>query len=160
MVEGTFIKKQNQATLTDSYNSFIQISIDFADINSKLQNSGEIGSIFLKVKNEQSRSLQAQEKIEQLIRSLESQVNSLLHAFGDAARTMIKILNGVLGIERNVNYDSISNFGTIQGRSNEKFISQITETNSSLVAALNLVRELEGIDSSNISIDLETDSGK
>ena len=66
--------------------------------------------------------------------------------FGESCRLMNLVLNGVLGIERNKNYDTISNFSSIQGRDNAKFMAQISETNSSIAEALKLIAELEVVD--------------
>lgn len=157
LVEGNFNKKENRQAFTDSYNQFIQISINFAELNRKLQNSGEIGSIFQKVQDDQTRTLQGQEKVEQLIRRVESDVYTDFKQFCDNCRIMNAILNAVLGIHRDTKYDGISNFSSIQGHDNEKFINQISETNASLEAALSLAKELEVIDSKNTSIDVDFD---
>ena len=157
MVEGKFHKKENLASFTEAYNDFIQISVNFAELNRKLQNSGEIGSVFMKFRDGQMKSLQGQEKIETLLRKVESDITTILHMFGESCRMMNLILNGVLGIQRNANFDTISNFSSIQGRDNEKFMKQILETNKSLTEATRLVGELELVDT-NDAMKLSLDS--
>lgn len=146
MVEGKFHKKENLVSFTEAYNEFIQISVNLADLNRKLQNSGEYGSVFMKFQDGQMKSLQGQEKIESLMLKIESDISTAIRMFGESCRLMNLVLNGVLGIERNKNYDTISNFSSIQGRDNAKFMAQISETNGSIAEALKLIAELEVVD--------------
>lgn len=146
LVEGDFTNKENQTAFTDAFNSFIQISISFQNLQQRCSPTGEIGMIFRKFSDEHLRTLSAQTKAEQLIRSVESDFESILHRFGDASRSLSKILAGILGIEKDSRYDSLANLNLLQGKYNAIFKSDLKKARTALEAALSLVKELEVLD--------------
>ena len=146
LVEGSFVKKENQIAFTDAFNDFIQTSINMTAVVNKLKANGEVGLIFAKLKDEHLRTLQGQTKIEQLMRSVESDVSSVIHKFCDSIRIMDAVVCGILGLRKDSRYDSLANLSHLQGRDNEKFLKLLDESAKSFENALDLIKELETVD--------------
>ncbi len=147
LVEGSFIKKENQSMYTDAFNDFVQASISMNQIGARLAPSGDVGAVIAKLNDEHLRTLQAQTKVEQQLRNVESDIQTVIHKFGDATRMMDNLLCGILGLKKDTRFDSLSNLSRLQGKDNEKLLSQLYEARRILENALNLIRELETIDS-------------
>ena len=146
MLEGDFIQKENRAEYNESFNKLIQLSVDFQSMNRRLSAAGEYGMLFNKLRDERIRSLQANSKIESILRSITSDVRSMLSSFGDACRTLEMIFSGIFLEKKDSRYDSLSNLNRIQGKNNEQFKMNLKEARESLLNAFELVRELEPID--------------
>ncbi len=146
MLEGDFIQKENRAEYNDSFNKLIQLSIDLRALNEGLSSGGEYGLIFNKLMNERLRSLQAYSKIETIIRSVESDVRSMLSIFGEACRILELCFSGIFLEKTDSRYDSLSNFNRIQGKDNEKFKENLLAARASIFNASAMIRNLEPID--------------
>ena len=150
MLEGTFRKKENQVEFTDSFNEMVQIALGVVALNTRLKPTGDVGLMFAKfndsVAEDSIRSLQEQKKLEELVRSAESDMQTVIHRFGNAVRSLEAVLGGILGIRKDNKYDGIANFGRIHGRENSVWVATLTKARQSLESALNLIKELETID--------------
>lgn len=146
MVEGDFVNKENQTAFTDAFNVLIQLSVSFQNLQMKCSPSGETGMMLKKLGEDHLRTLNAQTKAEQLIRSVESDFETLLHRFGDASRSMEQLLVGILGFSKDSRFDSISNLNTLQGKDNKSFQDDLKKAHTALDTALNLIKELEVLD--------------
>ena len=56
LVQGSFNKKENYNTLSETFGNMIQLSISFQELERKLSFHGELGAIFNKIHEEASRS--------------------------------------------------------------------------------------------------------
>lgn len=147
MVEGDFVNKENQVSFTDAFNSMIQISISLQNLQMKCSQNGETGMLFRKFSDEHLRTLSAQTKVEQIIRGIESDFESILHRFGDASRSLCQILSGILGFSNDSRFDSLANLNTLQGKENGIFKQDLKKSYNALETALSLIKELESLDS-------------
>lgn len=80
------------------------------------------------------------------MKSIESEVSTLIHQFGDAARSIIQVLNGILGLTKDTRFDTISNLSKLKDQNNEPFIHKIETAKNTIETALNFVMELENLD--------------
>lgn len=146
LVQGSFNKKENHTVLSEAFNSMVQLSISLQVLARKLSTHGETGVIFNKIHEEKSRTLQAQTKVEQMMKSISSDVSTLIHQFGDSARSILQVLNGVLGFTKDTRFDTISNLNKMKDQNNEPFIHKIELSKNIIESALNFVMELESLD--------------
>ena len=147
MLEGDFIQKENRQEFCDSFNKLIQVSIDFQTMNRQMASGGEYGMIFSKLmQDEKLRSLQANSKIESIMRGIESDTRSMFSAFGDACRTLELCFTGIFLEKKDSRYDSLSNLNRISGKNNEKFCADLKSARESLANCYAMIRELEPID--------------
>lgn len=146
MLEGDFIQKENRTEYNEAFNKMIQLSVDLQAMNRRLSASGEYGMLFLKLRDERIRSLQAHSKVESIVRSIVSDVRSMLSAFGDACRTLELCFTGIFLEKKDSRYDSLSNLTRIQGKNNEVFQANLKAARESINNCFDLIRELEPID--------------
>ena len=146
LVQGSFIKKENYTMFSESFGAMVQLSISFQELERKLSFHGEFGAIFNKIREEQSRTLQAQTKVEQMMREIESDVATLIHRFGDNARMINNVLLGILGLSKDARFDSISNLSKMKDKNNEPFVKKLEESQRIIDAAIRVVMELEQLD--------------
>lgn len=148
MIEGAFKKKENQVLYTEAFNELVKIAVAMNILCDKLKPVGEYGVVFAKSTKDENgmRSLQEQNNLEKTMRDIESDSQSILHRFGDAVREMVSLLDGILGFVKNSKYDTLSNLARIQGHENAVFQATLRDAKNSFEAALNLVRELERVD--------------
>lgn len=146
LVEGDFVNKENQLAFTDAFNNIIQLSISFQGLERRCSANGEIGMMLKKIADEHHRTLKAQTKVEQLIRSVESDFETILHRFGDASRALSQVLSGILGIVKDSRFDSLSNLNTLQSKDNAAFVEDLKKARIALESSLNLIKELETLD--------------
>lgn len=146
LVQGSFNKKENYNILSETFGNMIQLSISFQELERKLSFHGELGAIFNKIHEEGSRTLQAQTKVDQMMREIESDVKSLIHRFCDNARAINQVLSGILGLSKDSRFDTISNLNKMKDKNNEPFIKKIEASQKIIESALNFVIDLENLD--------------
>ncbi len=146
LMQGTFSKQENYNALSESFGDMVQLSISLQDLERKLTPHGEFGSVFQKVHDDQTRTLQAQGKVEHIKREIENEIKSLLHRFCDSARTINQVLTGALGLSKDSRFDTISNLSKLKDKNNEPFFKKAENAQKLFESALNLIIELEPLD--------------
>ena len=146
IVQGSFNKKENYTTLVENFGAMVQLSISFQELERKLSIHGETGAMFNKIREDRSRTLQAQSKVDQMMRDLESDVKSLIHRFGDNARAINNILLGILGHTKDSRFDTVSNLSKMKDKDNKPFVTKIEESQQVIENAISFVLELEQLD--------------
>ncbi len=146
LVQGSFTKTENHTMLSDAFNAMIQLSISLQEFERKLSVHGEVGGVFNKIREERSRTLHAQNRVDQLMREVESDYRNIEHRYGDTMRAMVQILGGILGISKDSRYDTVSNLNKLFDRKNEPIVKRIEGARDSAENALNFLMELEQID--------------
>ena len=132
--------------LSDAFNAMIQLSISLQEFERKLSVHGEVGGVFNKIREERSRTLHAQNRVDQLMREVESDYRNIEHRFGDTMRAMVQILGGILGLSKDSRYDTVSNLNKLFDRKNEPIVKRIEGARDAAENALNFLMELEQID--------------
>ncbi len=146
MVEGDFAQRENRIEFTDTYNLLNHIAQTVANINEQLSPRGAYGISFNTVIKESLRTIQGQNKINNLLTTLEKEVISLTTQFAECCRVMQLIFTGILSTDKNSKYDSLVNIATIQGKINIQFRQQMKDVNAGFADMLDLIKEIERID--------------
>ena len=82
--------------------------------------------------------------------SIETEISMLSSQFGASCREVINILEGILKIKKEVKQDVITNLSILQGIENQQYRANLQSAYETLCASLELLKELEGIESSEI----------
>ena len=146
LTQGSFNKSENFNSLSESFNAMIQLSISFQNLERKLSVHGEWGAFFYKAKEDSARTIQTQNKLDKIMRELESDVKTFIHRFGDNARTINQILGGILGYTKDARYDTVSNLEKIHTKNNEPFVRRLESIKTLFENSIAFVTELEGLD--------------
>ena len=108
------------------------ISQTIENINEQLSPRGAYGISFNTVIKESLRTIQGQNKINNLLITIEKEVSSLTTQFAESCRVMQYIFTGILSTEKNSRYDTLVNIATIQGKTNILFRQKMKETLNNL----------------------------
>ncbi|WP_407429127.1 DUF5312 family protein [Treponema sp.] len=144
--EGSFKRKENQTQLYESFNTLISLSISLQGLLRNLSPNGELGMVMNKLKEEHLKTLQIQTKAEQMVRKIESDVATMLHQFGEATRTINRVLAGILGKSKEPKYETITNLNKLNSKNEEDYVIQLEKTYTTFVSALDMIKNLESID--------------
>ena len=147
MLQGAFTNKDNHTQLSEAFSSIIQLSISMQNLTRLLSDGGETGMLLRKLSED--KTLQSQGKIESTMRSLTSDVSSLIHKFIDSIKMIDNVLGGVLGYSNNKDFAGISNLNTIKTDDNNSFAMKIESAKTLVLNSLNFISELELLDNQN-----------
>lgn len=146
MVEGDFAQRENRIEFTDTYNMLNHISQTVVNINEQLSPRGAYGISFNTVIKESLRTIQGQNKINNLLSTIENEVASLTTQFVECCRVMQLIFTGILSTDKNSRYESLVNITSIQGKANIQFRQQMKDVNAGFADIVDLIKQIETID--------------
>lgn len=145
-LEGDFSIKDNRYEFNDTVNMFENIYDALKELATKLSNTGEYGVEFLRYQEMKGKTKSGVQKINMIMEQVEDTVEGLIASFGDACRTIDKLLTGLLSSKIDSHYGNLTNMSTIQGRDNKKFRDDLEKCTHGIEHAFEIVKELEPID--------------
>lgn len=145
-LEGDFSIKENRFEFSDTANMFTDISEGLKDLTIKLSSNGEYGVEFARYQGMKSRTKAGSQKITSVMEAVEETVSNLIKAFGDACRTMDKLLTGLLSDKIDSHYGNLTNIATIQGKDNKQFRINLEKCKQGIEHAFELIKEIEPLD--------------
>ena len=145
-LEGDFAIKDNRIEFNDTVNVYSDISDELDDLCHKLGPNGEYGVEFERYKDVKTQSKAAVQKINVLMNTIDEAAKTIISIFGDASRTMDKLLTGLLSDKIDSHYGNLTNIASIQGHDNKKFRQDLEDCKQGIVHALEIVKELEPLD--------------
>lgn len=146
VLEGEFSIKENRMEFTDVLNEIGRMDEELDLLSSQLSSTGEYGQVFERYRGS-DRTHSAQEKITSLIHDIQHKAKDLLAGFGKICREVENLLSGVLSEKITVYHGPVLNLSKINGRANKSFVDQIYLCKNSVEYALEMVKELEPLDS-------------
>lgn len=148
LLEGEFVNRESRVALTDACNEMVLQSEAVAMFNARTRYGGQLSDTFENITAEKLRTLQNQSRMDSLMLSISSEVSMMSVKFGNTIRELIGSLEGVLKIKKTAKFDTISNLSQIQGKSNVAYRLALQATLDKFNASLDLLKELESIESS------------
>jgi len=145
-LEGDFSIKDNRFEFNETTNLFSDVSEALLELATKLGANGEYGAEFARYQGMKTRTKSGMQKITQVIGAVEESVGGLIKSFGDACRTMDKLLSGITADKIDSRYGNLTNITTIQGHENKKFRDGIEETKLGFEHAFEIIKEIEPLD--------------
>lgn len=146
MIEGEFSNRENRVEYTDTYNLLNHLSQSMVEFNEKLSSKGIYGSSFANIIKESIRTIQGQNRINNLMNTIESEANSLLSQFSEATRSLQLILGGILLESKDSRYGVLSNMASVQGSNNSIFRINLQTVRHSFIECLDLLLEIEAVE--------------
>lgn len=145
MVEGVFYQKDNLVELTDAVAELDKQKVGMMQMKNALAPEGNTGEMFAKLLKENLLNPRNKDKLDSIIKSLESDAAVITTQWCASARTIELVLRGVLLGSRNSRYDTISNLSTIQAGHNEEFRDKLEKMRNGFEKALEIIKDLETI---------------
>ncbi len=121
LVEGSFYKRENLNEYTTSYNVLQHRKGEFQNYEKRLSPTGDIGLAFAKIREEKTASLKNKNKIEGLMKSVESEAKQIILSTIEALKSLDTILTGIVSGGQSSIYASLANWTNIQGVKNAQF---------------------------------------
>ncbi len=121
LIEGSFYKRENLNEYTTSYNVLQHRRAEFNHYEQRLSPTGDIGLAFAKIRQEKTASLKNKNKIEGLMKSVESEAKQIILSTVEALKSLDIILTGIIGGGKSSIYASLANWTNIQGVKNAQF---------------------------------------
>ena len=147
-LEGDFVLRDTRVEFTNAYNDFAQQEQAIFALNAKLAEDGNYFESFESIAGEKLRSIQNQSRMDSLMLSIETEASMLSSKFGITCRELITILEGVLKLNPDAKQETITNLAMIQGTENPVFRANLHKSFDKIVNSLDLLKNLEGIESS------------
>ena len=149
-LEGDFVLRETRVDFTNCYNDLVRQCDAIFSLNIKLADGGSHFETFESISTEKLRTIQNQARMDSLMLSIETEISMLSSQFGATCREIISILEGILKIKKEVKQDVITNLSILQGIENQQYRANLQSAYETLCASLELLKELEGIESSEI----------
>ncbi len=146
LLEGVFINKENRAEFANAVNDIVQTSNVMSTFVEDMAPTGQNGIVFDTLEAQHLRSLQAQQKVDQIMLNAENIAQGVRNSFCTQSRLFINLLGGIIGEKKDTRYDGVSNIMSIKGNQNAKFREELKKSAEMFTAALDILKELETID--------------
>ena len=147
-LEGDFVLRETRVEFTNAYNDFAKQNEAVISLNAKLAEGGAIYESFENIAGEKLRTIQNQSRMDSLVLSIETEISMLSSQFGATCREFINILEGILKIKKETKQEVITNLPMLHGAENHQFRINLLDSYDKLSVSLELLKELEGIESS------------
>lgn len=147
LLEGQFVNDENRQEFADTLNTLDYVSTSMYNMAQNISPSGQTGMVFEKLSADRMRTIPAQQRIDSLMLEHETNIQKIKDDFCKCARSIRNILGGVFSEIKDTRYDGIQNLASIQGNNNANFRAKLMESKSVFDSALEILKELERIDS-------------
>ncbi len=144
IMDGKFILPENRVEFTDTYNEMHRLFEMLSAFNAKLTESGVYGQLFAAIGD--INSPQEQEKVNNLMRSIESECASFAMIFKTCCGSFKRLFDGMFVDMRNIKYDSLVNLMLLTDTNNVPIRSRLVEIAQTVENACQLLKQVETIE--------------
>jgi hypothetical protein len=142
LIDGEFYKKENRTEFTERYNDLIKLEDDIKKFEQAISPSGDLGKRYIQARQDMSSLPVKRRKIQLVIEEASDEVVKILERARTASRSMINILNGILGKDAKGKYDTLANMSKLAGKGS-RFAVSIGETIQQFQKVLQLLDDIE-----------------
>jgi len=127
LIDGDFHRKENRSEFAESYNNLIKLEDDIKKFELEISPAGDYGKRYAHVRQEMSMLPVRRRKIQLVLEEASKDAAKIQEQARDAGRSMINILNGILGRDTRGRYEGLSNLTSFAGKG-PQFLSGVEET--------------------------------
>lgn len=146
VTEAIFINQENRNEFSQYFNEIQDVSYTITNFIESLTPSGEIGSVFETIEKEHSRAIKNQNKINKIILNAESLIKNSETKFCICCDNLERIINSCIGEQKIPGYEPIQNFNQIQGRENQQFKEDLSNSRKEFIICKSIFAEIEPLD--------------
>jgi Family of unknown function (DUF5312) len=133
LIDGDFYRRENLIEYTDAFSALEHIGRSIEQFETRCSPKGNIGEGFALVQNDKIATIAGKTRLENLMLTVNSEVEQIISLSLAAFRSVDSILSGIIDAKRGGPYETLLNLSTIQGNKNETFRKE-------LAAVLQMVR--------------------
>ena len=145
LIEGDFLKKENRAEFTESYNNLIKLEDLISRFDRGLSPEGDFGKRYIQAKNDMSSLPVKRRKIQIIVEDAAQTAGDIISQTREALAGMVKILGGIQKKSADEKYDTLANLSVIAGRGNS-YNEGISESIIKLNKTLQLLDDIEAME--------------
>ncbi|MCL2318975.1 MAG: DUF5312 domain-containing protein [Treponema sp.] len=145
LIDGEFQKKENRVEFTESYNNLIKLEDDIKKFEREISPTGDYGRRYAQVRQDISPLPVKRRKIQIVLDEAERDAARILDQARAASRSMVNILDGILGRDSRGKYDSLSNLAKLAGKGNQ-FMTGLDETIQQFQRVLSLLDDIDAME--------------
>ncbi len=125
VLNGEFYKEENRIEFTDSRNGVVNIGADLKRFYNNFEKSGKYGAELSRIRNELVRTGLKEKQVNIIVENADKDAGNIINNSLVNLKNLVKILDGVLYGEVGGKYDTISNYGDINGSRNKNYIDSL-----------------------------------
>ncbi len=142
LIDGEFYKEQNREEYNDAYNGMLWVSDRIDNLEMSLSRDGEIGKRIDSINSEAASERQRAGRMQQLISSIDSQVEEIITKTIDYVTQLKNVIGGILYGDMGGRYDTLSNMGYIGRNENKNLQQKLGSINKKLDSFLDILTQL------------------
>jgi len=146
LIDGEFQRKENRAEFAESYNNLIKLEDEIKGFEQDISPAGDYGKRYNQVRQEMSLLPIKRRKIQLVVEEASKDAQKIHEQARDASRSMINILNGILGRDSRGRYDSLANLSHIAGKGST-FLAGLEETIQLFQRLTKILDDIEAMES-------------
>jgi len=127
LIDGDFHENESRAEFAESYNNLIKLEDEIKKLEREISPSGDYGKRYAQARQEMTSLPVKRRKIQIVLDDASDEAAGILESAKEAARRMVKILNGILGKDARGRYYSLTNLSKVAGKGSQ-FVAGIEET--------------------------------
>ncbi|MDR1278001.1 MAG: DUF5312 domain-containing protein [Treponema sp.] len=116
LIDGEFYKRENRTEFTEAYNDLIKLENDIKKFELNISPSGDYGKRYVLAKQDMSSLPIKRRKIQIVLQDASGEAGGIISSARSAVRSMINILNGILGKDSTGKYDTLGNLSQLAGK--------------------------------------------
>lgn len=125
LIDGEFYKQANRDEYTAAFNGLLEVQQAVVTLESRLSVSGDIGRTRVAIEEEQAPREVRMQNLAELAAQVDQIAERCVSDALDHLRVLAEVIHGILYGEVGGRYDTLSNLGTIGGRSHQTLMQQL-----------------------------------
>lgn len=144
--EGKFYRRENLSEYTKAFTVLEKQQNSIGSFIARLSDEGDLGSSFAELNDAKPASLKRKNRLEVLMKDIESEAKQLIDSTQEAFRLLVALLNGFIEDNKNSTYAPLSNWLTIQGHNNAGFRNRVEEVKDILCQAMTILSNADRLE--------------
>ena len=145
LVDGEFQNKENRAEYAESYNNLIKLDDEIKKIDQEISPSGDYGKRYNQARKEMTSLPVKRRRIQIIIEEASDEAEKILKRAVEASRSMVNIINGILGKDSRAKYSTLSNLAKIAGKDSQ-FNARLGEIVKQFQDVLKILDDIEAME--------------
>jgi len=146
LIDGEFQRKENRSEFAESYNNLIKLEDDIKKFEQDISPMGDYGKRYTQVRQDMSMLPIKRRKIQLVLEDASKDALKIHEQARDASKSMVNILNGILGRDSRGRYDTLTNLTRLAGKGTA-FLSGIEETIQQFQRLMSILDDIDAMES-------------
>jgi truncated hemoglobin YjbI len=142
LIDGEFFKRENRTEFTEAYNELIKLEDEIRKFELNISPAGDYGKRYSLAKQDMSSLPVKRRKIQLVLQDASGEAKKIIDSARSAVKSMMNILNGILGKDPVGKYDILGNMSQFSGRG-PAFVNSINDAIQKFQKTLQLLDDID-----------------